>query len=307
MRPRGPDAPSVAALLVDRSLVVFLLTLLYIFIVSLFVFVQSIPCRDCAPKYLTNIYLLISLLGAILWMIRLRAYRLSFTHPHGFVPALCCGGLVAWSIGQLIWMHYTLVRGDPKPFPSAADAAFIIGHLFFSTAIIALYRLAGTIPLRELASYGPPFLAALIATNWFVTNPAPDISMAEFFISAAFYAVDFFNCISLAGLIVGPTSEKLTAKVPLMRAFLMLLLAGLFLCASADLAFGLTISLPEDHPLAYYNGNWTELTYATAFYLVAMGVHLAPIGQRTEVGWFGQGSLWRTCRDSQAPDRSAPS
>jgi len=80
---------------------------------------------------------------------------------------LLCVGATSWSVGQLIWMYYELVRGVEVPFPSLADA----GYLGFSVlAVAALLSFPTAMrghrpPLRSLLD-GLIVAGALLAISW---------------------------------------------------------------------------------------------------------------------------------------------
>src|SRR5512135_3250878 len=50
---------------------------------------------------------------------------------------LLCAAAFSWSVGQLIWMYYELVRGVEVPFPSVADAGFLGFSVFAVAALLS--------------------------------------------------------------------------------------------------------------------------------------------------------------------------
>jgi hypothetical protein len=80
---------------------------------------------------------------------------------------LLCLGAASWSVGQLIWIHYELVRGVEAPFPSPADAGFLG---FSVLAVAALLGFPTAMrgqrpPLRSLLD-GLIVAGALLAISW---------------------------------------------------------------------------------------------------------------------------------------------
>ena len=80
---------------------------------------------------------------------------------------LLCVAAFSWSVGQLIWMYYELVRGVEVPFPSVADAGFL-GFSVFAVAALLSFPAAmrgHRSPLRSLLD-GLIVAGALLAVSW---------------------------------------------------------------------------------------------------------------------------------------------
>lgn len=69
------------------------------------------------------------------------------------VPRLIWGqliaGMILWAVAESIWAYYEVILGQEVPYPSLADAFWLIGYLVFSTALLTQYRIFQTSPSRQ--------------------------------------------------------------------------------------------------------------------------------------------------------------
>jgi hypothetical protein len=250
-------------------------------IVFIAVWLQRPFCKDCTLNYFSNIYLVLALFGALLGFVRLRNSRLKVTDPRRLAPTLFCVGLLLWSFGNMLWMSFNFLGGEPVPYPSVADAVYFPNLLFWTVGICILYKIAHGNPLQEMAALAPLLVAGCTATVWLMLVPRgglPPLNSTEdwikFALDVGYPIIGAINMALLITLILGPTFEKLSLE---MKKAILVILAGVFCMFVADIAFAWTTLLPKSNPFAYFNGNLVDALYATALYLLSVGMLLVPL------------------------------
>ena len=86
----------------------------------------------------------------------------------GGCPGCCLGaGLAAWSIGEWIWSYYEVIAGSEVPFPSLADAGFLLFPVFCLAGLFLRPSAAfvGRARLRVLLD-GTMVVASLFILSW---------------------------------------------------------------------------------------------------------------------------------------------
>ncbi len=259
----------------------FFITGVYFGVLLIFVAVwlQSPPCRNCFLNYFSNIYLAIPFLGAVFGLIRMRRERLSILNSvYNLALLLFCMGILLWSLGNVVWMFHNFVLKTEIPYPSLADAGYLSNLVLWIIGILILYKIAGTNPFQEIATPVPIVLAIAGAIIWITLavrggqfDPSGDI--VKFFLDIIYPLGGVSNFTLLLAFVLGPSAEKIGLESHWAIYFISL---GILCNLVADFSLTFTTSLPAGHPFAYYNGNWSDFFYATAFYFLAMGVLLLP-------------------------------
>jgi hypothetical protein len=52
-------------------------------------------------------------------------------------------GVMFWGLGELVWSYYNLILEVPAPYPSLADAVWILGYLFWILSALSLIKVSG--------------------------------------------------------------------------------------------------------------------------------------------------------------------
>lgn len=190
-----------------------------------------------------------------------RRWRLSW--------ALLAAGLFSWSIGEFIWSYYELISSDQTPFPSLADAGFLLFPAFCLAALFVRPSAAfvGRARLRVLLD-GTMVVASLFILSWATALGAVYHAGAQnwfaFVVSLAYPASD----------LVLITVAVLVASRARLDAGLALLVGGLTSMAVADSAFAYLVAAGT-----YGTGAFTDVAWVAAF--LAIGVSaLFPVDEQ---------------------------
>jgi diguanylate cyclase (GGDEF)-like protein len=87
---------------------------------------------------------------------------------HGWTPYLFGFGILGFALGEGIWTYYELVLNHPTPFPSLADAGYLIAYPFFFLGILLLpvRRVSITSRTRVLLD-GLVVMCAVATFSWY--------------------------------------------------------------------------------------------------------------------------------------------
>jgi len=179
-------------------------------------------------------------------------------------------GMIFWFLGELGWAFYTLVLNVEKPYPSVADAFWLIGYvpLFIALYVyVQTFKPAVSKHMLRIAG-GATFLASLLII--FTLIP-PIMAAAEDpligVVDLAYPTLDvLLFAIALLGLLIF-TASKLKGK---METAWLLINAGIFMNVVGDVLFSYTTltgtywNLPA-HPLElFFHGGY--ILFLLAFY-----------------------------------------
>jgi hypothetical protein len=109
-------------------------------------------------------------------------------------------------------------------------------------------------------------LLLIYVRGWELSHPKDPI---KFVFDVGYPTSDIINLILLTFLIRNPSLETLGDHV---NRSLRIITTGTVLLLVADLCFSITTSLPETHPFTYFNGSLPDFMFATAFYVLGLGV-----------------------------------
>ncbi len=193
---------------------------------------------------------------------------------------VCLGaGLAAWSIGEWIWSYYEVIAGSEVPFPSLADAGFLLFPVFCLAGLFLRPSAAfvGRARLRVLLD-GTMVVASLFILSWATALGAVYHAGAQdtfsFVVSLAYPASD----------LVLITVAVLVASRARLDAGLLLLVGGLTSMAVADSAFAYLVAAGT-----YGTGAFTDVAWVAAF--LAIGVSaLYPTAEHASSGERVDGS-----------------
>ena len=183
-------------------------------------------------------------------------------------------GLITWGMGEMIWSVYNFILHVEVPYPSLADASFILswplwtaGVFFLSFATGArfgLKKLGGkllliTIPLViTLISY---YLLVVVARQGsFELGGGP----LKIFFDLAYPIWDVL-ILTMAFLVYGLSFHYLGGRY---KYPVLITLLGFVVNYFADFGFSYTTTIGT-----FYNGNWVDLLFASAMYVLSFGVN----------------------------------
>lgn len=184
-------------------------------------------------------------------------------------------GMLVWATGNMIWAYYNLILKIPVPYPSLADYVFIlsfplwaIGMFFLSRvtgAALSLRRIKGrialfTIPILVITvSY---YLLFVVARGGVIDTQGGSLKL---FLDIAFPAWDVV-ILTLALLVFGLSFNYFGGKF---KWPIIILLLGFGVNYVTDFSFSYTTTLGT-----FFVGSWVDLLFATAQFLIALGITL---------------------------------
>jgi diguanylate cyclase (GGDEF)-like protein len=193
--------------------------------------------------------------------------------------ALLGAGLAAWSIGEWIWSYYEVIEGSEVPFPSLADAGYLLFPVFCLAGLFVRPSAAfvGRARLRVLLD-GTMVVASLFILSWATAL-------------GAVYHAGAQNTFSLVVSLAYPASDLVLITVAVLVASrarldagLVLLVGGLTSMAVADSAFAYLVAAGT-----YGTGAFTDVAWVAAF--LAIGVSaLFPTAEHANSGERVDGS-----------------
>lgn len=184
-------------------------------------------------------------------------------------------GILAWGIGNLIFAYYNLILRVPVPYPSLADAFFILIYPLSAIGIAFLFRVTGaSFALKSLfgkiAIFIIPLCLSLLSYYLlFVVARGGEITyegdLLKLILDVAFPIGDVV-VITLAAIVYGLSIKFLGGifKMPII-----LILLGFVSNYFADFLFSYTTTTGT-----YFVGLWVDLFYPTAFLLIGFGLSL---------------------------------
>lgn len=194
-------------------------------------------------------------------------------------------GTLAWSGGMLIWNYYIFIADVEIPFPSLADAVFILSWPLWTIGVIYLSKITGVkFALRSAKGKIYLFLvplAAIIISYYMLIEVARggtsgfDSSDRIKLFFDLFYPIGtaVILAISLTFLTLSMNFLGGKYKIPIIVLILAFLVNYL-----ADFTFSLTTTNET-----YFNGHFVDFLFLSAMYLLATSIsRLSPIAQNAE-------------------------
>src|SRR3989344_2952243 len=230
-----------------------LLGLLFVIYIGLFLWFYGTSTTDQPINLYSNTYGIIPLLGGVYGFIIARRWG-GWSSAVGRAVRLLSLGLLTWGLGMVIWLYYNLVLGVEIPYPSFADAAFIVswplwgfGAAFLSLAMGANFG-AKSIKGRTILFIVP--ITAIVFSYYFLVTIARqgvistyDDALKTFFDLA--YPIGDVVILTITVLIFGLTYKYFGGMY---KKAIYLILGGFVMNYFADFMFSYTTSLET-----YYN------------------------------------------------------
>ncbi len=215
---------------------------------------------------------LIPLIGGILGIHTSTKWG-SYTSYFGRAVLFISLGLISWGLGNCLWAYFNLVLHVEVPFPSLADLLFVVSWPLWLVGMLNLSKATGAKYSLKRA-YGKVFLLIIPALAFLVTyyvvkfasGGGLDISggpLATFFVFA--YPVGDVVILSMSLLVYGLSFGYLGGRYNL---FISILLISFIVNYFGDMGFSYTTTTNS-----YFNGNWVDLTFALAFFMMGFAVN----------------------------------
>ncbi|HSX08897.1 MAG TPA: hypothetical protein VLF93_01980 [Candidatus Saccharimonadales bacterium] len=196
-----------------------------------------------------------------------------FKSTMGMAVFLFSLGLFCWGLGELIWSYYNFFLDANVPYPSWADAGFIMSYPIWGAAIFILGRATGAkFGLRKMG--GKILLVAvpiaIFVVSWYllvqiarggsITSGGGPLKV---FFDFAYPSFDVIM-LTMAFLIYGLSFQYLGGRF---KWPVVITLFGFFIEYFADFGFSYTTTVGT-----YYNGCLVDLLFATGMFILSFGI-----------------------------------
>lgn len=253
------------------------LVIVYLFFLGWFAKLYLTGQTEGTENFLTNLYGIIPLAGG-LYGLSVAKHWGGLKSSVGRAVTFLSLGLVTWGVGIFIWLFYNLVLQVEVPYPSLADAAFIlswplwgIGAIYLSQATgakFAVRRMGGKVALLIVP------LIVIISSYYFLVTVARGgtFEIAEEGLQIFFdlaYPIGDVVILTLATLIYGLSYKYFGGRY---RSAIYLILAAFAFNYLADFTFSFTTTTET-----YYNGSLPDVFFATTMFVFALGVALLDV------------------------------
>lgn len=182
-------------------------------------------------------------------------------------------GLATWGIGQVIFSYYNLFLNVEVPYPSLADASFILSWPLWGVGVFYLSKATGMkFGLRSKIGQSTFLIIPLITialSYYFLVIIARDGVLAD---SGGYFKL-FFDLAYPIGDVV------ILTMVALVYILSFNYLGGKFKVAINLILIGFVINYIADFSFSYsttvetfFSANWVDLVFATAMFTLSLGV-----------------------------------
>lgn len=177
-------------------------------------------------------------------------------------------GMLLWFLGETTWAIYALIFNVEIPYPSIADAFWLIGYLPLLIAIDLYIRLFRAALSRKLYFIGVAVVSAVSIALFSILAPpmiAAEKNVLTLSVSLAYPVLDL---ILLAEAILGLLIFTVTRLKGQMGGAWLFINAGIFINVIGDMLFGYATSQEtyfDGHPLDLFF-YWGYILFALAFY-----------------------------------------
>ncbi|PIZ66498.1 hypothetical protein CO051_04050 [Candidatus Roizmanbacteria bacterium CG_4_9_14_0_2_um_filter_39_13] len=182
-------------------------------------------------------------------------------------------GTISWSLGNFIWSFYTFVLNQEMPYPSLADMGYTLAVPLWALGVFYLSKATGAkLSLRRkngqiLLIFLPLIAAAISYYFLFVVARNSSIEsqggVLKIFLDF-FYPIGDWIILTMSFLLFGLSFKYLGGRF---RVPVFITLLGFIFMFLADFSFSYTTTIGS-----YYNGNTSDLLFATALFVISFGV-----------------------------------
>ncbi len=257
-----------------HNLYITLLWVLYVLFIGWFLWIYLSKTSDNPNNIYTNFYGVIPLLGGFygLWLSK---YWGGWNSKVGKAVILLSSGLVTWGIGMVIWLYYNIILHVDIPYPSLADAAFILSWPLWGAGAAFLSIATGAkLGMREVKGRVMLFIIPIIVITFsyfFLVTIARGgvvsdyLGFSKTFFDVA-YPVGDVVILSITLLVFG-LSYKYFGGI--YKKAIYFILFAFVMNYFADFTFSYTTTLGT-----YYNGSLADALFVTTMTILSTGIIL---------------------------------
>ena len=257
-----------------HKIFLWVMWILWILFIGWFLWIYLTGNADNNANIYSNFYGVIPLLGGI-YGLYIAHFWGSLKSKVGKATTLLSLGLVTWGIGMVIWLYYNIVLSIEIPYPSMADAAFILSWPLWGLGAAYLSIATGAkFGLKELKGRIMLFLipvAVIVFSYYFLVTVARGgvVSDYEGVVKTFFdlaYPIGDVIILGIALLIFGLSYNYFGG---IYKKAMYLILAAFVINYFADFTFSYTTSLGT-----YYNGSLADALFVTTMTVFSTGIIL---------------------------------
>ena len=173
-------------------------------------------------------------------------------------------GLALFLTAEIIWSYYEIGLQIENPFPSIADALWIIGYLPLSYFVFKMYRFYGASRSRAhqifVSVTGAVFILYLASAIYQHSDLATQIGTLSFLISICYPMLDILLLVPAALIILNPVKGELTSIPWIFLAVIIMSIGDTAFAYSSDIA------LPQ-------NTSWIwNLFFISSYFVTSAGL-----------------------------------
>jgi len=169
-------------------------------------------------------------------------------------------GAGCWAGGQLVWCYYELVVGRPAPFPSAADAGYLVFPVAAAASLWLFPSVEGAAGRRRWIFDGGIVVTALVAVSWMTTLGA--IARAG---GDSHFALGVSLAYPIGDILILTMALSGLGRASLYRTQLVLLSGAMSAMAVADSSFAYLTAAGK-----YVTGGPSDIGWVASFLLLAV-------------------------------------
>jgi len=177
-------------------------------------------------------------------------------------------GMIFWFLGEIVWAIYVLILNVETPYPSIADAFWLIGYLPLLMAIDLYVRLFRPALFKKMYFISAAVVSA-VSVTLFAVLVSPIIAAEDNVLTLSIsLAYPTFDLILFSEAILGLLIFTVTRLKGRVGGAWLLINAGIVMNVIGDMLFSYTTSFD-----AYFNGHpldlffyWGYILFALAFY-----------------------------------------
>src|SRR3990167_9908765 len=181
--------------------------------------------------------------------------------------------LLGFFVLNIIWSFYNFILHQEMPYPSLADLGYTLAVPLWAIGIFYLSKATGAkFSLRQLKGRALLIVLPIIATifsYYFLFVIARDSSftveggLLKIFLDF-YYPLGDWVILTMSFLLFGLSLKYLGGKF---RLPIFIILAGFVVMFMADFSFSYATTIGT-----YYNGNISDLLFATAIFVLSFGI-----------------------------------
>ena len=228
-----------------------------------------------AGLYLQIILFAVPFLGAV-WGLRNGIHWGGFKSAVGRAVIFLSLGTLTWSLGMLAWNYYIFISKVEVPYPSLADAFFILSWPLWALGVIYLSKATGVkFALRSLRGKVSLFVIPLIAivASYYMLIMVARGGVIELDTSSVlkvffdlFYPIGTAIILAMSLTFFALSLEYLGG---IYRKPIVILIIAFLVNYLSDFTFSLTTTKET-----YFNGHFVDFLFLTAMYLLATSLSM---------------------------------